>query len=142
MAYNLNQLSMITGLTTRTLRNYLRQGLLQGEKTDGLWLFEDEQVDAFLADPSVRRAMSARRNALVYDFLADAYKRANRSCVILDCPVPQEDSAEIQEFFARAVCEQGRDIELRCMYDRALTRVILSGAEDSVADIMRAWYGR
>ena len=32
MAYNLNQVAMITGLTTRTLRNHLKQGLLKGEK--------------------------------------------------------------------------------------------------------------
>ena len=30
--YSLNDLAMMTGFTTRTLRNYLTQGLLNGEK--------------------------------------------------------------------------------------------------------------
>ena len=34
--YNLNDLAMMTGFTTRTLRNYLNQGLLEGEKENGV----------------------------------------------------------------------------------------------------------
>ena len=37
--YNLNDLAMMTGFTTRTLRNYLNQGLLEGEKEPGPALF-------------------------------------------------------------------------------------------------------
>ena len=34
MRYDLNMMATITGLTTRTLRNYINMGLLQGEKID------------------------------------------------------------------------------------------------------------
>lgn len=46
--YNLKELSMISGLTDRTLRNYLKMGILVGEKEYGTWNFTDEQVLAFL----------------------------------------------------------------------------------------------
>ena len=45
MAYNLNEVAMITGLTTRTLRNYLKLCLLKGEKIDGNWSFTEEELD-------------------------------------------------------------------------------------------------
>ena len=36
--YNLNQLALMTGLSTRTLRNDLATGILEGEKEDGMWI--------------------------------------------------------------------------------------------------------
>ena len=71
MAYNLNEVAMITGLTTRTLRNYLKLDLLTGEKIDGNWSFTDEELDAFMSNPVVKQAIKTKRNAVVYDFLSD-----------------------------------------------------------------------
>ena len=49
--YDLNDLALMTGFTTRTLRNYLTQGLLEGEKENGVWQFTPEQLDRFSASP-------------------------------------------------------------------------------------------
>lgn len=49
--YTLNDLALMTGLTTRTLRNYLVQGFLRGEKTNGVWQFADADLDRFFSDP-------------------------------------------------------------------------------------------
>ena len=46
MAYNLNEIAMITGLTTRTLRNYLKADLLKGAKISGSWSFTEEELDS------------------------------------------------------------------------------------------------
>lgn len=34
--YTINPVTLLTGLTDRTIRNYIRMGLLQGEKINGL----------------------------------------------------------------------------------------------------------
>ena len=41
--YTLNEVAMMTGLTTRTLRNYLKMNVLKGEKVDGVWKFTEEE---------------------------------------------------------------------------------------------------
>ena len=46
--YLINQLSLITGLTDRTLRNYISAGILEGEKVNGTWHFTIEQIEAFI----------------------------------------------------------------------------------------------
>ena len=97
MAYSINQAALITGLTTRTLRNHLKQGILKGEKIDGNWSFTEEELDAYMGDPGVRQAISAKQHAVIYDFLAEPYKRANRVCTILDLPVPVEEAVEIAQ---------------------------------------------
>lgn len=40
--YTIKDLSMISGLTDRTLRTYLKMGVLVGEKADGSWRFSEE----------------------------------------------------------------------------------------------------
>ena len=137
--YSINELAMITSLTTRTLRNHLRQGTLNGEKVDGAWRFTPEDMDAFMAQPSVRSSIQANHNAVVFDFLADTAKRQNRACMVLDYAVDTVEAARITKFY----CDQANaahDVQLRISQRRGVTRVILSGGEDTVAGIMKSYY--
>lgn len=142
MAYNLNQLALITGLTTRTLRNHLKQGVLKGEKTDGNWSFTEEELEEYIGDPAVKKAISAKHHAVVYDFLADPYKKTNRICAILDFPVSTEEAMNISAFFCKKINECGSDVEFRFINEKNLARFILSGSEDQVAAFMKAYYER
>ena len=139
--YNLNELAMITSLTTRTLRNHLRLGTLNGEKVDGAWRFTPEDVDAFMAQAAVRKSIQANHNAVVFDFLADTLKPQNRACVILDYAVDGLEAAKISRFYCEQV-NQSHDVELRVNHVRGTTRVILSGGEDVVTDILNRFYNR
>ena len=103
MAYNMNQVAMITGLTTRTLRNHLKQGLLKGEKIEGNWSFSEEELDEYFTEPSVRQAILAKHHAVVYDFLADPFKKTNRICTIMDFPVSVGEALEIETFFGKKI---------------------------------------
>ena len=49
--YSLNDLALMTGFTTRTLRNYIKQGLLNGEKQNGVWQFTADEIDRFFRNP-------------------------------------------------------------------------------------------
>ena len=142
MAYNLNQLAMITGLTTRTLRNHLKAGVLTGEKIDGNWQFTEEALDDYIGQPNVRRAIAARQHAVIYDFLADAMKKTNRICVVMDFPVAAEAAMAIAAFFSREISDHGRDIEFRYINGPRCARFILAGAEEQVAALMKAYYER
>ena len=42
--YTIEDMAVFTGLTDRTLRNYLNEGRLTGEKVDGAWRFSPEDL--------------------------------------------------------------------------------------------------
>ena len=44
MNYTIANIVQFTGLTDRTIRNYISSGILIGEKTNGVWQFTPEQV--------------------------------------------------------------------------------------------------
>ena len=99
--YTLGHLSQITGLTDRTLRTYLKNGILEGEKISGIWHFTAAQLDAFLRHPTVRPSLIAKKNATVYDFLLESKRTEPRICVILD--LPGADREAVSEFFCGAI---------------------------------------
>ena len=138
--YSLNDIALMTGFSTRTLRNYLNQGLLKGEKVDGAWQFTAEEVDRFFAEPFVREGLRIKRSGIVFDFLADRAKKTERTCVILDVPVSMKESKTISDFFCRQM-ETVSDVVFTFDWDRDHARVILSGAAESVAGIMEAYHG-
>ncbi len=142
MAYNLNEIAMITGLTTRTLRNYLKADLLKGAKISGSWSFTEEELDSFMASPAVKQAVKAKRNAVVYDFLSNPFKKENRICTIMDFPVSDEEAMEISSFFCKRITEKGKDIQFTFNKENGLARFILCGSEKEIVGFMKAYYER
>ena len=139
--YNLNELALMTGFTTRTLRNYLNQGILKGSKADGTWRFTLEEIDRFFSEPFVKEGLRIKRNSIVFDFLADRSKKKAKTCVILDLPVPITKGNEISAFF----CEQMQDAQdalFNFEGNLGHSRVILSGSAEDVERIMKAFYER
>ena len=137
--YVLGHLVQFTGLTDRTLRNYISMGILQGEKINGLWHFTPEQVEDFVRHPAVRPSILAKRNAIVYDFLLDTKKKSQQTCIILD--LPGEDEKRMMEYFAYAI-NNGDLHEFRFSFDsvEGVPRVILRGETAEVMELVNGYY--
>jgi len=136
--YNLNDLALMTGFTTRTLRNYLNQGLLNGEKTNGMWQFTAAEIERFFSEPFVKEGLRIKRSGVVFDFMAGRNKKEERSCVILDIPASLQEGNAISAFFCEKM-QDAVDVTFNYGWDSGACRVILAGAADSVADLMQAY---
>ncbi len=140
--YTLNDLAMFTGLTTRTLRNYLKIGLLDGEKIDGVWQFTEEQVDAFFKEPNVKPSISAKKNATIYDFMLDESKRTSEICTVLDLCVSDEEAEEVSAFFCNYINQHNELADFSFSYSKIHNgvRVIIKGKEEQVMQILNQYY--
>ena len=135
--YDLNELATMTGFTTRTLRTYLKTGLLHGTKVDGSWRFSSDDLERFFAEPFVKEGLRTKRASIVYDFLAQKGTPAGRMCVIIDRPVTLAEGEALSAFF----CEQmqsAADTVFAYDWNDGHCRVILSGDEAQVARILAA----
>ena len=132
--YTIQDIAGMTGLNERTIRSYLADGLLKGEKTDGAWRFTAEQFGDFLRQDMVRASVQAKANAVVYDFLITDRRKERAACLILDQP-----SAEGQEPGLReALSEQVNRLELRWAYryQDGMARSILSGPPAALGELL------
>ena len=135
---SINHLVFITGLTDRTIRNYISSGILQGEKVGGVWHFTPEQVDCFIRHPAVRPSILAKQNAAVYDFLLDTKKSTSETCLILDIPGKSEE--EIAGYFCNRISSESFQ-NIRFSFDGIPTvpRVILSGRTEEVLHLVNGF---
>ena len=136
--YDLNELALMTGLSTRTLRNYLNQGLLNGEKENGKWRFTAKDLDRFFSEPFVKEGLRIKRSSAVFDFLAESGKNGSRSCVILDFPASRTAGNSVSAFFCGQM-EHVTDVNFNFWWDKGACRVILTGKAESVKALMKAY---
>ena len=95
--YTIQDIAGMTGLNERTIRSYLADGLLKGEKTDGAWRFTAEQFGDFLRQDMVRASVQAKANAVVYDFLITDRRKESAACLILDQPSAEDQEPGLRE---------------------------------------------
>ena len=137
--YVINHLVMFTGLSDRTIRNYISSGILQGEKINGLWHFTPEQVESFVRHPVVRPSILAKNNALVYDFLLNDKKVEREICMILD--IPEVEKEQVAEYFCDSISHGGyRNIDFSFDGVMETARVILKGNAEEVLRLVNAFW--
>jgi len=139
--YVINHLVMFTGLSDRTIRNYISSGILQGEKINGLWHFTPEEVEEFISHPSVRPSILAKNNGLVYDFILDNKKTKEEICLILDTPCM--DKQTIAEYFCYNI-SNGNFSNIQFSFDgiKENARVILKGDASQVLKLVNEYYSK
>ncbi len=137
--YTINELALISGFTTRSLRNFISMGHLNGEKIDGIWQFTSQEIDAFLSNPNVAPGIKSKANALVYDFLADNEKKSNQICSILDYVMDDDEASKLSEYFCKSM-ESSQNAKFKFSKQGKNVRIIISGPEDFVRDTIKGWY--
>ncbi len=137
--YTINHITLMTGLTDRTIRSYISSGLLQGEKINGLWHFTSEQVDTFVRHPAVWPSIQAKKNSIVYDFLLDRKKNKEEICTILD--LPEANSKATAEYFCSAI-SNGDAEQIHFSFDsiQGVPRIILRGDPAQVLSLVNGYY--
>ena len=132
--YTIQDLAGMTGLNERTIRGYLADGLLKGEKIEGAWRFTAEQFGDFLAQDMVRASVQAKANAVVYDFLITDRRKESAACLILDQPAAEDQEPALRE----ALTKQVNALELRWAYRYrdGMARSILSGSPAALGELL------
>ncbi|MBQ7124369.1 MAG: helix-turn-helix domain-containing protein [Oscillospiraceae bacterium] len=137
--YLISHLTLITGLTDRTIRNYIASGILKGEKINGMWHFTPEEVDSFIKNPAVRPSIVAKNNSVVYDFMLNDSKKEEETCVILD--MPGADIKATSEFFCYSISNgEYKDINFSLDGLYKTPRVILRGKPKDVFGLIDKYY--
>lgn len=88
--YTLNEISIITGFTERTLRTYIKDGLLNGVKKKNKWLFTEENLQQFLSQDFIVQGLKIKDNIVVKDFMENVKTNVPKACLVYD--FPGEDS--------------------------------------------------
>ena len=67
--YTVEDIARMTMLTSRTIRNYLKDGMLTGRKIGGQWRFTKKDIENLFQDNKVEEEMKNNRRQDVMDFI-------------------------------------------------------------------------
>ena len=134
--FTINELANFTGLTTRTIRNYINIGLIHGTKINGKWQFEDEEMDRILTDPYIRLSIQSKKKSLVEDFMIMDKKQANEMCVILDSKQTIEERNDVIQFINDYLNNKDCGINMAFEQIKDYARLIITGPEAKVLDFL------
>lgn len=65
--YTIEELSMMTNLSSRTIRNYINLGILVGEKLNNKWYFSESDCMRFFNNDMVKHSIDAKALGIVLD---------------------------------------------------------------------------
>jgi hypothetical protein len=139
--YSVTDIALMTGLSDRTIRTYIKKGLLRGKKRDGIWLFSDEDFGRFINENYVKQSINIKSRALVNDFLINDKKKAASICLVFDYPVEDEEASRI-------ICQKAIEgintnkitcVEMSYNYDikNKMARLIIIGPPDKTVELMQ-----
>lgn len=129
--YSIDDVAKMTGLTTRTLRNYLNDGHIHGQKIDGKWRFSIKDFEAILKNPFVFSSIKSKNNAVVFDFLKDAKKTKDRTCMIIDKFVCSKEATVFTENIISKISKIS-DVTVKFVRKESHVRIIIEGDDDKV----------
>lgn len=92
--YTVEDIAKMTGLTGRTIRNYLADGRLRGRKIGSQWRFTESDITALFSAPEA--AAPAADGGAGSDAVSEFLKPQSRSgvaiCSVIDYPSPTADA--------------------------------------------------
>ncbi len=133
--FTIEDLAGMSGLSTRTIRNYITSGQLEGEKNDGIWRFTPEQFGRFLQQDMVRQSVQAKANGIVYDFLLTERRKEAEGCFIWDIPVSGDEAEQV---LREKLMERVNASGVKCAYrfENGTARAILTGSPSALAGVI------
>lgn len=95
--YRVEDIANMAGLTTRTIRNYLKDGSLEGKKIGGQWRFTMKNIEKLFNNGSVSKDIQDNEKQQVFDFIDGVNTDMNGSiqiCTVVDYYCGKMESAK------------------------------------------------
>lgn len=136
--YTVEDVAKMAGLTTRTIRNYLKDGRLKGRKVGAQWRFTEQNIKDFFEGQGVSDSMEEAKDQLVADFLQEKSAEIPRTCTIIDIPCSSGQAAQklgepVLELVN--VLQDKGEVEFSFQYLKGRARFIIIGVPKLVQEI-------
>lgn len=133
--YSINELSTISGFTTRSLRNFIQMEFLKGEKFNGEWRFSLEQIENFLSNPNIKEGIKSKNNSVVYNYLLNKPQK-DTICSIVDLNLTPNEIKTLSEKICQMINDSNANVEFKFSAHNGNVRIIIAGEKNFVKQIL------
>lgn len=118
--YTIDDIADRTCLSTRTIRTFLKEGILTGTKLGGQWRFSENDVKQFMSNSATKNAVSDDNRQEVIDFLdgvKTSFSGITQICTIVDLYISKLQSYEKSDALMEIINKQPQEEYLQYVYD-------------------------
>jgi hypothetical protein len=133
--YSINELSTISGFTTRSLRNFIQMEFLKGEKFNGEWRFSLEQIENFFSNPNIKEGIKSKNNSVVYNYLLNKPEN-DKICSIVDLNLTPNETKTLSEKICQMINDSNANVEFKFSAHNGNVRIIIAGEKNFVKQIV------
>jgi len=139
--YTVENIAQMTGLTSRTIRNYIADGRLRGRKIGSQWRFTEADVEALFSQREISAdTAEASADDPVSSFLVPQTRSGITTCSIIDYPSPSADAAGVlQQMLSDHISTTGAYVSFSYQYlaEVSVARFIFTGPADQVSKLVK-----
>lgn len=136
--YTVADVAEITGLTSRTIRNYLKDGTLHGRKIGVQWRFTEDDINGLFQEADFSQKLTKAEDNLVADFLKEGIREKEMICLIFDIPDIREEVWNTKLKEIRQMINRERDIQFAWQYENIsrMLRIVMVGEPKKAKDML------
>ncbi|WP_199880570.1 helix-turn-helix domain-containing protein [Bacillus massiliglaciei] len=140
--YTVEEVAKMTGLTSRTIHNYIRDGKIKGKKIGVQWRFTEENIEALFSDADAKKDVTDAQNQAVLEFLEQTGSPTETEmCTVMDVSASDQTAIEplAQDMlaFVNAHQETGvRNFSYQYIEKRQTARFIVIGEIEKVQTLI------
>lgn len=132
--YTVADVAQVTGLTSRTIRNYLKDGTLTGQKIGVQWRFTEDEIKKLFSRQSPGQRSPSQ---IVRGFLGEQDRARAEACVLFDFPdISELEGMELYQKMQEICCGEVGSMSYEYHEESRLLRVALSGDAEAVMDLL------
>lgn len=133
--YTVADVAKVTGMTSRTIRNYLKDGTLTGQKIGVQWRFTEDEVRKLF---SRQQPGQSTPTQVVRGFLGSQERAQRTACVLLDVPAVSDDEGLTYYRRLQELRPEGIDALSYEYHDgERLLRIAVSGETDAALELLQ-----
>lgn len=137
--YTVADVAELTGLTSRTIRNYLKDGTLRGKKIGVQWRFTEEDINRLFSEVDEAGKKVMHPEDVISDFLKETESETHKSCLVID--IPFAGDAQLQEELQRLEAfaeEESETFSYACevIEGHRILRVAVAGKTERIEEFV------
>lgn len=137
--YTVDEVAQMTRLTSRTIRNYIKSGLLRGKKVGGQWRFSQIDIENLMSISTAAAKMSSANRRDVLNFIDRTEPHTAQVCAVADLQLSQGAAEKLAQKICK-IASQTEEENLRFHYEyieaEQTARFTVFGVPSFVAAVM------
>lgn len=133
--YTVADVAELTGLTSRTIRNYLKDGTLRGRKIGVQWRFTEDDINRLFSEVDARGEKILKPQDIISEFLKPEKEQQALCCFAWDIPFCENEEEKILKEMKK-ILSANKDMAFawEVMRERQVLRVAALGTSDKMEE--------